>query len=501
MMHRNTRITYLPKQIRHSLKSENEILFHSVTSSGDLPKLKKLIEEKGGFQNVINSKDYAGCSPLYKAIERGNFDMVKYLIEKGADVNAEWMPKKVAFELRKKIPLHIAIEKEEFLIMKHLLQKGVQIEATSEYGGNTALHIAIKSTDNPVFVTNLIEFGADVNSVNQYKQTPLHFAVMLNCPVMNNKLEAVKILLSNGANINTKTRKESQSSLHIASKNGHIDMVKYLIEKGASINDADISGDTPLDIAMKNGHSEVVKHLILKGAKQGLYARLKSSGAKRKRQAYNDQDTTNTSDEISDTTSDENENACGHSNRKPAIFKAGVKRRATTFTIPDSDDDSSNSNDPFDDILEIAKRSRSNVKKLRDKMRELKQKLNDLRGEMIQKNQEVNDLQEIVNQKNQIIHDLTEENIQKLDNLQEKVDRKNQVIHDLTEENIEKNQKLAIQKGKCDTFEKQQNILMQILNIPENERNFGTLREALESLKNDYVIEKERAEHLAIISE
>ena len=45
MMHRNTRITYLPKQIRHSLKSENEILFHSVTSSGDLPKLKKLIEE------------------------------------------------------------------------------------------------------------------------------------------------------------------------------------------------------------------------------------------------------------------------------------------------------------------------------------------------------------------------------------------------------------------------------------------------------------------------
>ena len=150
--------------------------------------------------------------------------------------------------------------------MKHLLQKGVQVEATSEYFGNTALHIAIKSTDNPVFVTNLIEFGADVNSVNQYKQTPLHIAVM------NNKLEAVKILLPNGANINTKTRKESQSSLHIASKNGHIDMVKYLIEKGASINDVDISGDTPLDFAMKNGHSEVVKHLILKGAKQGLYA-------------------------------------------------------------------------------------------------------------------------------------------------------------------------------------------------------------------------------------
>ena len=174
-MHRNTRIAYLPKQIRHCLASDNEILFHthSVTSSGDLLKLKKLIEEKGGFQNVINSKDYAGCSPLCKAIKRGNFDMVKYLIEKGADVNAEWMPKKVEFELRKKIPLHIAIEKEEFLIMRHLLQKGAQIQATAEYGGDTALHIAIRSTDNPEIVTNLIEFGAaDVNAVNKDIKTP-----------------------------------------------------------------------------------------------------------------------------------------------------------------------------------------------------------------------------------------------------------------------------------------------------------------------------------------
>ena len=42
---------------------------------------------------------------------------------------------------------------------------------------------------------------------------------------------------------------------------------------------------------------------------------------------------------------------------------------------------------------------------------------------------------------------------------------------------------------------------MHILNIPENNRNFGKLREALENLKSYYVVEKERAEHLATISE
>ena len=174
--------------------------------------------------------------------------------------------------------------------------------------------------------------------------------------------------------------------------------------------------------------------------------------------------------------------------------------RCPCFAIEDNQQNSKRKRPRIDHIDEDEPNDQSRL----DEIEELKQKLNDLSGEMNQKNQEVDDLQEKVDQKNQIIHDLTKENVQKnqeLDNLQEKVDRKNQVIHDVTEENVQKNQKLAIQRGKCDTFENQQNILMRILNIPENERNFGTLHEALENLKNDYVAEKERAEHLATISE
>ena len=58
-------------------------------------------------------------------------------------------------------------------------------------------------------------------------------------------------------------------------------------------------------------------------------------------------------------------------------------------------------------------------------------------------------------------------------------------------------QKLSIQKEKCNTLEVQQNVLMDILDIPQEERNFLSLREGLENLKNDYVNEKERADNLA----
>ena len=162
--------------------------------------------------------------------------------------------------------------------------------------------------------------------------------------------------------------------------------------------------------------------------------------------------------------------------------------------------------------LNSMKQERNDLKQelhdLKQKLNQEEQKLDDLQEELDRKSEilqkklfkKIKKLQEKLDQKNQILHDLTEENVKKnqeVDNLLEKVDRKNQVIHDLSEENVQKTQKLAIQKGRCDSFENQQNILMHILNIPENERNFGTLREELENLKTNYVAEKERAEHLA----
>ena len=45
-------------------------------------------------------------------------------------------------------------------------------------------------------------------------------------------------------------------------------------------------------------------------------------------------------------------------------------------------------------------------------------------------------------------------------------------------------QKLSIQREKCNSFEAQQDILMDILNIPPEERNFLSLRKGLENLNS-----------------
>ena len=62
----------------------------------------------------------------------------------------------------------------------------------------------------------------------------------------------------------------------------------------------------------------------------------------------------------------------------------------------------------------------------------------------------------------------------------------------------QKDQKLSIQKAKCEEFEIQQNKLMDLFqNVPNEQRNFLGLQENIETLKQDYINEKERADNLA----
>nr|XP_054753891.1 ankyrin-1-like [Lytechinus pictus] len=59
--------------------------------------------------------------------------------------------------------------------------------------------------------------------------------------------------------------------LHGAAAEGHIEVMKYLIQKGSDVNRDDEDGWTPFSAAVKNGHLEAVKHLLRKGAVQKRY--------------------------------------------------------------------------------------------------------------------------------------------------------------------------------------------------------------------------------------
>ena len=101
-------------------------------------------------------------------------------------------------------------------------------------------------------------------------------------------MDCVKALIEAGADVNEATdvgdsgvakngRKEESRSraksmkyynppLYYAAENGHVQIVKYLIEKGANVNAGSMYDKTALICAVRNGHEHVVKCLVESGA-------------------------------------------------------------------------------------------------------------------------------------------------------------------------------------------------------------------------------------------
>ena len=74
------------------------------------------------------------------------------------------------------------------------------------------------------------------------------------------RLEIVRIIIQNGAEINTKNL-AGRSSLHFAVQTKELEVVKLLVQNGAQINANDLKNQTPLDIARKCGNDDIVFYL------------------------------------------------------------------------------------------------------------------------------------------------------------------------------------------------------------------------------------------------
>lgn len=103
-------------------------------------------------------------SLLHFAVKSGNADLVKLLIDKGADVNYETKTEGIS-------PLHIAAAGNNRIIIQYLLDAGADLKATDKQG-STALHYAM--TNNNLFSAQLlIEKKCDFSQINQLGFSPI----------------------------------------------------------------------------------------------------------------------------------------------------------------------------------------------------------------------------------------------------------------------------------------------------------------------------------------
>jgi ankyrin repeat protein len=125
--------------------------------------------------------------------------------------------------------LHIAIIHRNLDIVKYLVDLGADLEVNDDFG-NTALLIATDEYDpeNEVdrdIVMLLINRGANVNAQTATGITPLYHAVNAG------DLDLARLLLDRGADVN-KIYFNNISVLHLASEYENLDMIRLLLDYG-----------------------------------------------------------------------------------------------------------------------------------------------------------------------------------------------------------------------------------------------------------------------------
>ena len=263
----------------------------------------------------VNTAQADGMTALHWAAQKGDVELAKILLYASANVRA-------TTRIGGYTPLLIASRNGDVAMIRTLAESGADPNSATA-NGTTALMLAA-AAGKPDAVTLLIEKGANVNARENVKgETALTFAAAYG------RTDVVKVLTANKADVSITTKvqdlaafaKEEQerlaelfaqqgrggrgnepgargrgpqgpqiagvtrqynytelvgfwgglSPLHLAARQGHVEVASALVAAGADVNQR-TTGDktTPLLVAIINGHFDLAKQLLDKGADPNL---------------------------------------------------------------------------------------------------------------------------------------------------------------------------------------------------------------------------------------
>jgi ankyrin repeat protein len=227
---------------------------------GAVRRVTSLLRPRGA-ERKVDATDAGGRTALHHACAAGRAEVVRLLLDKGADADAD--------DGRYWLPLHYASATGHADVVALLLDRGAVTDADEEgvwESSERPLHLACKHGHVEV-VRLLVDAGADQEAWDDRARTPYIRAIE------RDQEAVVLFLLDRGQRVDGRVTFSTtlHTALAAAAFREHESMARLLLDRGADVNAENEAHQTALHEAARGGSAAITRLFLERGADPGAW--------------------------------------------------------------------------------------------------------------------------------------------------------------------------------------------------------------------------------------
>ena len=256
-----------------SMKNSNlDTPLHLAAKEGHAQVVSLLLNTCNGYQIATMEQNMQGYAPIHLAALKGHLSIIQQI------VNAEPPNSSIsAVNARDKsnaTALHLACFNGNVKVVEFLLAKGSDVNAC-QLQNKTPLHFAMVTVRIDV-IQLLLECGADPLAIDYKRRTPLSIAsvrsggvrtLLTNCMFFraldHGDLWELQEAARAGANIERLKNFMGDTAVHIAAREGYLDILKWIHSQNISLQLLNYNGEEAIHVACRAGQLEIVRYLLM----------------------------------------------------------------------------------------------------------------------------------------------------------------------------------------------------------------------------------------------